>query len=71
MGWFRKDRPRHEGFVAGSVQREGLRPGSSLYDVEAVQAACECGWRSPYYRVRSRGEFRRRFATRRTVDFFA
>lgn len=55
MGWQheRDGHGKHEGYVAGYVKEDGLwrqlgYPADTLEGpVDAVGAACECGWRSP------------------------
>lgn len=60
MGWINEDHPEHEGHVVGLVRPEGVAAGSAIFrelgypekakrtDIVRIQAACECGWRSPY-----------------------
>lgn len=62
MGWVREGHPDHEGFAVGVV---ALEPGSSLFrelrfpwddqplgGIIALQAACDCGWRSSRFQPR-------------------
>jgi hypothetical protein len=61
MGYFREDRPGHEGYAVGFVTRESTGIRSGLYRelaypddagprrVELLAAGCDCGWRSPRF----------------------
>jgi hypothetical protein len=61
MGWTSED-PKHEGYLIGFVEREGVTPGPGAdgllrecsYPKDdhprrlvAISAGCDCGWRSP------------------------
>lgn len=61
MGWVRGELHGHEGYAVALIERESVSKGSRLYrelayptdsaecrELAAVQAGCECGWRSPY-----------------------
>lgn len=64
MGYFRDDRPGHEGYAVGFVVRDGVEPGNELLreleyprdnetrHVVAIAAGCDCGWRSPRFKPR-------------------
>lgn len=65
MGWFLDDLPEHEGYVKALVFLEGTDPASRCYrelgypldkdrrdDIQAIQAGCDCGWRSARWRPR-------------------
>lgn len=58
LGWSHEDQPAHPGHIVGQTWKEGgwfdvSPPGESegTLDVETVQAACACGWRSARYRA--------------------
>lgn len=64
MGWFRDDRPGHEGYVLGlrddgegdwhALTRDDEYPERRL---KMVQVACECGWRSQRLHAPHRAEW--------------
>ena len=62
MSWFHDEETGHEGTVVGLVEvRHGWRElgvaDQTAQPVLVVQAACECGWRSPRMRAPSGTRF--------------
>lgn len=58
MGWFYDDLPGHEGYISGQTREDGrwvdVDPPQGFrgaLPVAAIQAVCECGWRSSRYRA--------------------
>ena len=65
MGWFYTDVEGHEGYVIGLRRGEGLARNCLYRElgypeddketaVHAVQAGCDCGWRSPRFQITAR-----------------